>query len=74
MRTGGISPQAAGIAISNATTTSIVEEAGNATSADDNRTHSDGESRKNKHNSSEKSGTGTRDRVAEKKLLCYEYR
>ena len=45
-RTGGISPQAAGTVTSNAMTTSIVEKAGDATSAGDNRTHSNRESRK----------------------------
>ena len=59
---------------SNAMTTSVAEEAGNAISVGDNRTCSDGGSRKNKHSSSEKSGTGTRDKVAKKRLLCYKHR
>jgi len=72
MRIEGISSQTAGAATSNATTTSIAEEAGNAISVDDNRICSDEGSRKDKHSSSEKSGT--RDRIAKKGPLCYGYR
>jgi len=50
MRTGNISHQAARAVISNATTTSVTEKIGNASSAGDNRTHSDGKSRENKGN------------------------
>ena len=73
-RTGGISPQIAGTATSNTTTTSVAKEAGNATLVGDNRTHSNRESRKNKHSSSKKLRAETRDRVAEKGPLCYGYR
>ena len=68
------SPQAAGVATSNATTASVAEEAENATSVGNNRACFDGESRKDKHSSSEKSGAGTRDRIAKKRSLCYGYR
>jgi len=52
----------------------VAEEAGNATSAGDNRTHSNRGSKKNKHSSSKKSRAETRDRVAEKGLLYYGHR
>jgi len=48
MRTGGISPQAAETAISNAMTTSVVEKAENAPSAGNNRVCSDKENRENR--------------------------
>jgi len=47
MRIGGISPQAAETETSNAMTTSMAEEAGNTTSANDNRAYSNGGSREN---------------------------
>jgi len=47
-------------------TTKMAKETGNTTSADNNRAHSDKRSRKNKCSSSEKLGTGIRDRVAKK--------
>ena len=55
----------------NAMTPSVAKEVGNATSAGNNRTCSDGRSRKNKYSSKK---LGTRDRVAEKELLCYGHR
>ena len=55
-------------------TTSVAEEAGNATSVGNNRTHSDRGSRKDKYSDSEKLEAGTRDRVAEKGSLRHGYR
>jgi len=57
----------------NTITTSVAKEAENATSVSNNWAHSDGGSRKNKY-SREKSGTGTRDRVAKKGSLHYGHR
>jgi len=55
-------------------TTSVTEEARNAISVGNNRTHSDRGSRKNKCSDSEKLEAETRDRVAEKGSLYYGYR
>jgi len=52
----------------------VAEEAGNTTSVGNNRTHSNRRSRKDKCSDSEKSEAGIRDRVAEKRSLCYGYR
>jgi len=71
MRTGGISPQAAGTATSNATTTSMVKEAGNTFSAGDNRICSDRESEKNECSNNALSTEG---RGCSKKPLCYGHR
>ena len=49
MRIEGISLQIAGTATSNTMTTSVAEEAGNASSVGDNRACSDGGSRKDRH-------------------------
>jgi len=68
-RIGGISPQAAETATSNAMTTSMVEEAGNATSVDNNRTHSNGGSRKDGCSDDMPSAKG---KGYTKKPLCYE--
>jgi len=59
---------------SNATTTSVAEEAENATSVGNNRACFNRGSGKNKYSSSEKSRAGTRDRVAKKGPLCYGHR
>ena len=60
--------------IANTTTTSVAEEARNAISADDNMAHPNRGSRKDKCNSSKKSGAGTRNRVAKKGPLYYGHR
>jgi len=51
----------------------MTKGAENSTSVGDNSTRSDGENRKNKC-SGERSGAGTRDKVAEKGLICYGHK
>ena len=66
MRAEGISPQTAGTKTSDATTTSVAEEAGNALSAGDNRASSNRRSREDQSSSGVPS---TESRVCSKKPL-----
>ena len=61
------------IETTNTITPSIVKEVGNSTSVNDNNICSNKGNRKNKC-SGKKSGVETRDRIAEKRLICYRYR
>jgi len=70
-RTGEISPQAAGIVTSNAMTTSMAEETGNAILVSNNRTCSNGGSRKDRCSDDMPSA---KDRGYTKKPLCYRGR
>ena len=52
-------------------TISVAEETRNATSASDNRTHSNRRSRENKHGDGK--ALAVRDRVSSKEPICHEY-
>ena len=69
-RTGGISPQIAGAVTSNATTTSIAEEAENTILVGNNRTCSNEESRKNRCSNGMPLAEG---RGYTKESLCYRH-
>ena len=60
--------KATGVEISNAETPSVVEEAGNTTSADDNRAHSNRKSRENECNDSTPT---TKSRIGAIQHLCH---
>jgi len=66
-RTRGNNSEATGAETDNATTLSVVEEARNTTSVGDNRTHSNGRSRKNEHGNGM---TTAEDRVGAMQPLC----
>ena len=70
MRTWWISPKAAGTVITNTTTISMAEEAGNAALAGDNRACSNGRSGKDRSGDDIPSAEG---RGYTKKPLCYGY-